>query len=516
MQSRYRIVALIVACSLFMQNLETTILGTALPQIARAFGESPVNLHLILTSYLMSLAIFMPISGWMADRFGTRRVFQLAILIFTGASVACAFATSLQYMIVARIIQGVGGAMMVPVARLALLRSVPKSELVSAMTWVAVPALLGPVVGPPLGGFIVTYASWPWVFWINLPIGLVGFFLASIYIEDVRDAEVPPFDGGGFALCSVGIAGLVFGFEAFSDGLLPGWANVTLLLTGLSGMALYLVHARRKTHPLLDLSLLKIPTFRASVVGGAFFRFGIGAMPFLLPLMLQTCFGRSPLASGLITFAAAAGALLMKFAAQPILHRFGFRNVLTWNAVLSAISILGCAFFDSATPAMVMFGVLLIGGFFRSLEFTAINTLGYADLNSKQMGRATSFVSMAQQLSLSVGVGLGAASLTVSTAIRGAEELESIDFSIAFVVVAMLASASGLLFARLPQNAGDEVARRGKKPGHTEPNSPSPIHTELPVAALPTATRDVPPPHLAMAQREPVDPPVIPSVQKAG
>ncbi len=457
-----------------MQNLETTILGTALPQIAKAFGQSPVNLHLILTSYLMSLAIFMPISGWMADRFGTRRVFQLAILIFTAASVACAFAGSLEWMIVARIVQGVGGAMMVPVARLALLRTVPKAELVSAMTWVAVPALLGPVVGPPLGGLIVTYASWPWVFWINVPIGMVGLVLAGWYIEDVREPDVPPFDGVGFVLCSIGIAGLVFGLDSFSDGLLPAWAVVGLLLGGLGGMALYLLHARRKTHPLLDLSLLKIPTFRASVVGGAFFRFGIGAMPFLLPLMLQTCFGRSPLSSGLITFAAAGGALLMKFVARPILNTFGFRNVLTWNAILSAISILGCAFFDSATPALLMFGILLIGGFFRSLEFTAINTLGYADLSPRQMGRATSFVSMAQQMSLSIGVGIGATALTVSSGIRGAEQLATVDFTMAFIVVAVLASASSLLFARLPKDAGDEVANRLLKVDPAK-LSPSPV-----------------------------------------
>lgn len=443
-----------------MQNLETTILATALPQIARSFGESPVHLHLVLTSYLMSLAIFMPISGWMADRFGTRTVFRLAILIFTGASVACAAADSLGTMIVARIIQGVGGAMMVPVARLALLRAVPKENLVSAMTWVAVPALLGPVVGPPLGGAIVTYASWPWVFLINVPIGALGFVLATRYIDDYREPDVPRFDAIGFVLCSVAIAGIVFGFEGVGDGLLPLWMNVVLVSVGLVGAVLYLAHARRRRDPLLDLSLLEIPTLRASVLGGALFRFGIGALPFLMPLMLQTVFGRSPLASGLITFAAAAGALLMKFAAQPILNRLGFRNVLVWNALLSAASIALCLTFKSTTPAMVMFGVLLVGGFFRSLEFTAINIIGYADLTPRQMGRATSLVSMAQQLSLSVGVGIGAVTLMVSSLVRGVARPELADFSAAFLVVAGLVALSAAMFARLPRNAGDEVARR--------------------------------------------------------
>ena len=443
-----------------MQNLETTILATALPQIARSFGKSPVHLHLVLTSYLMSLAIFMPISGWMADRFGTRTVFRLAILIFTGASVACATAGSLEMMILARVIQGIGGAMMVPVARLALLRAVPKANLVAAMTWVAVPALLGPVVGPPLGGAIVTYASWPWVFLINVPIGVVGFALATRYIEDYRDPDVPPFDTRGFVLCSVAIAGIVFGFEAVGDGLLPPWLNLSLVGLGLLGSLLYLAHARNRANPLLDLTLLRIPTLRASVLGGSLFRFGIGALPFLMPLMLQTVFGRSPLASGLITFAAAAGAMLMKFAAQPILNRLGFRNVLVWNALLSAASIALCLTFNSATPGIVMFGVLLIGGFFRSLEFTAINIIGYADLDARQMGRATSLVSMAQQLSLSVGVGIGAMTLTASSILRGGQRPELIDFSAAFLVVAALTAVSALMFARLPRNAGDEVARR--------------------------------------------------------
>jgi EmrB/QacA subfamily drug resistance transporter len=458
--SRYRIVALIVACALFMQNLETTILATALPQIAKSFGESPVNLHLVLTSYLMSLAIFMPISGWMADRFGTRTVFRAAILIFTGASVACACAGSLGTMIVARVIQGIGGAMMVPVARLALLRTVPKSDLVSAMTWVAVPALVGPVVGPPLGGAIVTYASWPWVFLINVPIGLLGFVLATKYIDDYREADVPPFDTSGFFLCSIAIAGIVFGFEGVGEGLLPLWLNVGLVAIGAVGAVLYLAHARRRRNPVLDLSLLEIPTLRASVLGGSLFRFGIGALPFLMPLMLQTVFQRTPLASGLITFAAAAGALLMKFAAQPILNRLGFRNVLVWNALLSAVSIALCLTFNSSTPAFVMFGVLLIGGFFRSLEFTAINIIGYADLKPHQMGRATSLVSMAQQLSLSVGVGIGAVSLMLSSMARGVARPELADFSVAFLVVAGLAAISAAMFARLPHNAGDEVARR--------------------------------------------------------
>jgi EmrB/QacA subfamily drug resistance transporter len=464
METRHRTIAIIVACALFMQNLDSTVLGTALPAIAHSFGLSPVRLHLTMTAYLLSLAVFMPLSGWIVDKYGTRDVFRLAVLVFTSASAACAFAPSLEFLVAARVLQGMGGALMVPVARLALLRAVPKRDLVNAMAWVSVPALIGPVIGPALGGFIVTYASWRWIFWINLPIGLLGIVLATRFFDDQREAAVGKLDILGFVLCGSGVAALMFGLESIGDSLLAPWLNYALFLGAAAALAGYTLHARRTANPIVDLRLLAIPTFSVSIIGGSLFRIGIGAIPFLLPLLLQTAFGYSPLHSGLVTVASGAGALLMKFAVQRVLVRFGFRSVLTWNALLSALSIAICALFTPATPALLMFAVLLIGGFFRSLQFTAINTIAYADLDQRQMSRATGFASMAQQLSLSLGVGLGALVLDLASAWHGTAVPGQSEFVLALLAVAGGVALSALQFARLSDDAGNEVARREPRP----------------------------------------------------
>jgi len=465
MNPRHRITALIVASALFMQSLDTSALGTALPAIGVAFGEDPVRLHHALTAYILALAVFMPASGWMADRFGTRTMFRIAVVVFAGASVACAFAGSLGPLVAARVVQGIGGAMMVPIARLALLRAVPKGEIVRAMQWVSIPALVAPVAGPPLSGFIVTYLDWTWIFWINLPIGIVGIVLASIYFEDVREPDQPKFDLLGFLIASVGITGLVAGTGSVSDPEIPTWMTIALLGVAAACAGLYLVHARRAASPIIDLALLRIPTFRASIAGGFLFRIGIGAFPFLMPLMLQTSFGRSPLESGSITFAAAAGALAMKFGTQPLLARFGFRPVLVWNGLFSAASIGACALFGPATGASVIFAVLLIGGTFRSLEFTALNAIGYAELDRGQMSRATSFAAMGQQLALSMGVGIGALALSVGQMARGADALALIDFRLAFATVGLIMLLSLTEFLRLAPGAGAEVAGRAQSVG---------------------------------------------------
>ncbi|SEP69806.1 drug resistance transporter, EmrB/QacA subfamily [Faunimonas pinastri] len=460
MTSQHRIIAIIVACALFMQSIDSTVLGTALATIADAYHVSPVRLHMAMTAYLLSLAVFMPLSGWVADRFGTRTVFRLAILIFTLASVACAFAPNLSALVAARIVQGIGGAMMVPVARLALLRAVPKSELVNAMNWVSIPALVGPLLGPPLGGLIVTYASWPWVFWINVPIGIIGIVLASIFLEDVREPNVPRIDLRGFALISIGIAGVTFVLETLGDDILSRPVEALFVVAGCAAIALYVQHARRVAAPIINLNLLRIPTFSAGIVGGSLFRVGIGGVPFLLPLMLQAGFGRSALASGLTTFAAAAGAITMKFAAQPTLRFFGFRRTLIWNALLAAFFIALCATFSPATSVPVMFAILLVGGFFRSLEFTAINSITYADVDNRRMSAATSFASMAQQLSQSIGIGLAALMLDVVSGAGIAPATSPEAFGIAFIGISVLVAASSIHFARLSPEAGNEVAHR--------------------------------------------------------
>ena len=454
------LIPLIVACALFMENLDSTAISTALPAIAASLGESPLQLSLAITSYLFSLAVFIPISGWVADRFGARRVFRLAILVFMLGSVLCSFAGSLFGFVLARMLQGMGGAMMVPVGRLVLLRTVAKADLVNAMAWLTVPALIGPVMGPPLGGFITTYLNWRWIFWINLPIGVLGVILVTRFIPDLREEHSPPLDLLGFLLSAVGLLGLVFGFETIGRGLVPWSTTLLLLAVGITSVGLYVLHASRTLYPVIDLALLGIPTFRASVLGGLLFRLAIGATPFLLPLMLQAGFGLTAFNSGLLTFAAAAGAMLMKLTAGPILKLFGFKRILMVNAVIGAVFIAAIGLFTPATPHLLILAVLLAGGFFRSLQFTSINTLGYADIERAQMSRATSFASMMQQLSLSIGVGTGALLLHLTVSARGGEHLAAGDFAPAFFTVALIAALSALVYLPLPADAGAEVSGR--------------------------------------------------------
>ena len=396
--SRPILVPLIVACAMFMQNLDSTVIATALPTIAQSLGESPLRLNVAITCYLLSLAVFIPISGWVADRFGPRRVFSGAIVVFTLGSVGCGFADSLPALVAARIVQGMGGALMVPVGRLVLLRTVPKSDLVSAMSYVSVPALIGPVMGPPLGGFIVTYASWRWIFFINIPIGLLGIVLVNLLIDDLKETGRRPFDFSGFVLTGVGLAALAFGFENVGRGALPITVVAGLLAVGGICIAVYVRHAARVSHPIIDLALFKIPTYASATVGGFLFRMGLGALPFLLPLMLQVGFGLDPLSSGLLTFASAAGAMTMKMTAAQIIRALGFRLVLIGDAVISALFLFSYSLFRPDTPHLVIFVALLAGGFFRSLQMTSINSLSYADVPPAMLSRATSLTSMAQQL----------------------------------------------------------------------------------------------------------------------
>jgi EmrB/QacA subfamily drug resistance transporter len=462
------LVPLIVACALFMENLDSTVLATSLPAIARELGENPIDLKLALTSYLLSLAIFIPVSGWLADRLGARLVFRAAIAIFALGSALAGFSSSMPEIIGARIVQGVGGAMMVPVGRLVILRTVPKSELVGSLAWLTIPALIGPVMGPPVGGFITTYFSWRWIFWINLPIAALGLVLATLYIPDLRSEERTPFDGVGFGLSAFGLAAVVSGSTALGLEALPIWAAGLLLVTGAAALALYARHAARAEHPILDLRLFRIASFRAAILGGSLFRIGIGAAPFLLPLMLQIGFGLNAFQSGLLTFASALGALFMKFTAKPILKRFGFRATMTTNAVVAAALMTVPALFTPATPAAVMLGALLVGGFFRSLQFTSVNALGYADIDQERMSGATSLASVAQQLSLSLGVSFAALSLEAILAERGGTELQAGDFPLAFLAIGLISASSVLIFARLRPDAGEEVS------GHVQPR-PDPV-----------------------------------------
>ena len=458
--NRDRLVPLIVAVALFMENMDSTVIATSLPAIAADIGTNPLALKLAVTSYLLSLAVFIPMSGWTADRLGARKVFATAIAVFVVGSIGCALSSSLTDFVIARIVQGMGGAMMTPVGRLVLLRSVDKRALVDAMALVSMPALIGPITGPPLGGFITTYASWHWIFIINVPIGLLGIALVLRYIEDVRIAMRDPFDLAGMVLAAISVAGLAFGCSVLGVGLVPWPFAAVLIAIGAVAFVFYLRHARQVPAPVLDFSLLALPTFRASLIGGFLFRLGIGALPFLLPLLLQIGFDFTPFQSGLTTFSSTVGALFMKTMASRILKRFGFRPVLIVNAVVSAAFLAACAWFSATTPYVVMFAVLLVGGFFRSLQFTSTNVLAYAQVDERRMSRATALAAVGQQLSLSAGVALGGATVELMVWSKADATITAADFPPAFLIVAAISAASALIFARLPAEAGAELAHR--------------------------------------------------------
>jgi EmrB/QacA subfamily drug resistance transporter len=454
-----RVTALIVATALFMQNLDGTIVATALPAMAKTFHADPVHMSLALTSYLLSLAIFIPASGWFADRFGSRIVFRAAIIIFTIGSILCGLSNSLGALIGARILQGVGGAMMVPVGRLLLLKSVRRRDMVAATSWLTMPALIGPIVGPPLGGFIVTYVSWRWTFDINVPIGIIGVVAVSLFVKEVKDTEhAGRLDLIGLAYSGLAMALLMIGFETVGRRIIPlSWSLIAFAVGAVSAW-LYLRHARHHPHPVLDLSLMRIPTFANSTIAGSFFRVLAGAMPFLLPLMLQLGFGESAAKSGTVTFMAAIGALAMKPLAQPMLRRFGFRVAMVWTGLLSVVFTAACAAFRPGWPILALDAVLLVGGVFRSLQFTAFNTIAYADVPRARMSAATSFYATFQQITITLGISISAGCLELATAFSGHADPSIDDYAWAFLIVSAIGLVSVPICARLDAHAGDLVS----------------------------------------------------------
>ncbi|UOM35284.1 MFS transporter [Acuticoccus sp. I52.16.1] len=455
---RPNVTALIIASALFMENLDSTVISTALPTIAADIGSDPVRLKLALTAYLLSLATFIPISGWAADRFGARTVFRCAIGVFVLGSVMCSASSSLPEFVVSRVVQGAGGAMMTPVGRLVLLRSTEKSKLLDAMAWFTTPALIGPLMGPPVGGFIATYFDWRWIFWINVPVGAIGILLVTLFIAEVRAEERPPLDIVGFVLSGVSLSGLVFGLSVLGQAMLPLPVALAMIGVGLLSGAAYLWHAKRVAHPLLDLDLLRTQTFFTAAIGGSLFRIGIGAIPFLLPLSLQLGLGMSAFSSGSLVFLGAAGALLMKMTAKPIVHRFGFRSTLIVNGVIAAVCLGAMATFVADPGPIAIASILLVGGFFRSLQFTCLNALAYADVSSRRMSRATSLSSVAQQVSLALGVSVGAFVVEIQRSGRADDTIVAGDFVAAFLTVAAIALCAVVFYLRLPRDAGAEIS----------------------------------------------------------
>jgi EmrB/QacA subfamily drug resistance transporter len=450
-------VPMIIGCALFMELIDATAVLTALPQMALDFGEPSVRMNLVVSLYLLAVALFVPVSGWAADRYGPRRVFVSAIVLFTLASVACAASTSLLQLSLARMAQGAAGAMMVPVGQVILLRWSVRENLLRAMSYLTIPALIGPVLGPPLGGLLVTLLSWHWIFLINVPIGILGVVLVLRYVPDYPGKLGRPLDVRGLLLSAIALGGLVFGFEAFGHGLLERRWALLLIAVGFLGALLYVKHAKRCPQPLIDLSLLRIPTFGISFWGGNLLRIGSASLPFLLVLLFQLCFGLNPLQAGLLSFAGGAGAFLMKLLAVRIVSRFGFRRTLTGNALLTGLTIIACATFDIATPYWVIALVLFGSGIIRSLQFSTLGALTYADVPAELSSRASSLSAMTIQLTMSLSVGLSAALLSLIMALRGHTAIGETDVATVMIVGGLICALSAVVFRQLIPAAGSAV-----------------------------------------------------------
>jgi len=457
-----RAVAAIVASALFMQNLDSSVVGTALPAMARDLGADPVHLSVAITSYLVALCVFIPVSGWVADRFGARRVFMVAIVVFTCASALVGLSQGVVSLVAARILQGVGGAMMVPVGRLLLLRRVTKEELVVAMTWLTMPGLLGPVLGPPVGGLLTDAFSWRAVFWLNIPVGILGLFLVWLFIPEVEPQDPGPLDAKGLSYWGFSLAFLMAGLETLGrGGLAPRWFAPLMLVLGVIATVLAVRHSRRVARPAVDLSLMRLPSFGVSIGGGTLFRIGASTLPFLLPLKLQIVFGLSASASGGITFATALGAFAMKPLVRPLLRRFGFRKVLIVNCVLAAIGVAVCALFTPSWPLMAIFAVLAIGGLTRALQFTSLATLAFADVPQNKLAPATAMSGTTQQLGQALGVVFGSLALEGAMLVTGAHSAGAREFAIGFVVSAIVVLGSLPSMIRMPADVGARVSGHG-------------------------------------------------------
>jgi EmrB/QacA subfamily drug resistance transporter len=459
--SSARLLPWLIAVAFFMESLDTTILNTGVPTIAAALHVAPLSMKSVLASYTLSLAVFIPISGWMADRFGTRRVFGSAIGIFTLGSFLCGISSNIHVLVACRILQGCGGAMMVPVGRLTMVRTFAKSELVRAMSFVAIPALVGPMLGPIAGGLIVGYLHWRFIFFVNIPIGLLGLYMAYRHLPDYREEHTNPLDMAGLILFGSGVALLSYVLEVFGEHTLNGREILGLLAISLLLLAGYGFHATRTAYPLLRLALFRIRTFRAAVSGSYLTRLGIGGIPFLFPLLYQVGLGFTPIQSGLMMMPQAIASMSLKVLMPRILARFGYRAVLVSNTLLIGVQILLFAMIGKGTPIWLVVGEMFCYGFFTSLQYTSMNTLVYAEVTEEQASSASSIASTAQQMSISFGV--AAASLVTALFLPDRYRSSPLEFiqgiHRAFFVLGGMTILSTIVFRGLKRGDGDAVSQ---------------------------------------------------------
>jgi len=456
--------ALLVAGAFFMEFLDGTVIATALPDMGKSFGVDAVDLNIGISAYLITLAVLIPASGWIADRFGARKVFTVALAIFTLASVLCGLATSVESFVAMRIFQGAGGALMVPVGRLAVLRTTPKHQLITAIATLTWPALVAPIIGPPLGGFITSYADWRWIFFINLPIGLLAIFLSLRIIPDIRDDERRPFDMPGFLATSIAMVSLVYAMEALGAEHIQTESIIALLVPGALASFYALRHFRRAAWPMIRLDALQIPTFRVTMYGGSLFRSSISTVPFLLPLLFQVGFGMDPFHAGSLVLAVFVGNLTIKPATTPLIRWLGFRRLLLLNGILNVLALLACAFLTPDTPIWLVLLILYLGGVFRSIQFTGISTLAFADVPSSQMSYANTLFSTATQLAVGLGITLGAIGIRLGERVSdwlALSAVPGISFRLAFVFIALICLAGMVDTLRLTREAGSSVSKKG-------------------------------------------------------
>lgn len=457
--------ALLVAGAFFMEFLDGTVIATALPDMARDFGVTAVELNIGISAYLITLAVLIPASGWIADRFGARAIFTLALAIFTLASVFCGLSTEVHIFVAMRILQGFGGALMVPVGRLAVLRTTPKHQLIKAIATLTWPALVAPIIGPPLGGFITRYASWHWIFFINVPLGLAAIILSLRIIPDIRETERRSFDLSGFITTSVAMVSLVTAMERLGDRQPQIWPTLALAALGFGCLLYSIRHFRRAAAPMVRLDALQVPTFRVTMYGGSLFRASISAVPFLLPLLFQVGFGMDPFHSGLLVLAVFVGNLTIKPATTPLIRWLGFRRLLLINGALNVCSLLACALLTPQTPVWAIMLILYLGGVFRSIQFTGVSTLAFADVPAAQMSDANTLFSTASQLAVGLGITLGAIGIRLGEQVGDwlhLTELPGISFRLSFVFIALICLVGMIDSLHLAKTAGSSVSEKKK------------------------------------------------------